>query len=128
MAKMGRPKIELNWRTIEQLASIHCTHEEIAFVVGVSVDTLERHSISTHGITFAEFCRQKRKVGKASLRRTMWDNAVNKNNITMMIWLSKQHLEMSDKVENLNENINTEKVYVAEWGGKHEQSDDSDKE
>jgi hypothetical protein len=39
---MGRPRIEFDRKVIEGLASIQCTDEEIAAVLGVSVDTLTR--------------------------------------------------------------------------------------
>lgn len=37
-----------------------------------------------------------------SLRRAMWKKAVEGTDNTMMIWLSKQHLGMTDKQENIN--------------------------
>ena len=35
--KRGRPKKQLNYEAIEKLASIHCTQDEIASFLGVSV-------------------------------------------------------------------------------------------
>lgn len=70
------------------LAKLHCTNREIASLVGISVDTLQRryHDILDKG----------RDEGKMTLRRSMWDLALNGRNPTMMIWLSKQHLGFSD--------------------------------
>lgn len=70
------------------LAKLHCNNREIASLVGVSVDTLQRryHDILDKG----------RDEGKMALRRSMWDLALNGKNITAMIWLSKQHLGFSD--------------------------------
>jgi len=95
----GRPKIEIDWKKIENLASIHCTQEEISFVMSISVDTLDRACKREHHISFAEFCQQKKAMGKMSLRRAMWDMAVIQKDKTMLIWLSKQHLDFSDKME-----------------------------
>ena len=36
----GRPKKEIDMDLVEKLANIQCTQEEIACVVGCSVDTL----------------------------------------------------------------------------------------
>jgi len=87
---IGRPPIEVDEDLIEKLASIHCTMAEIASTVGCSVDTLERR--------FAETIKRGKDKGKSSLRRIMWKKA-QEGNPTMMIWLSKQHLGMSDKIE-----------------------------
>lgn len=122
--KGGRPKVVIPWEMVARLASLHCTQEEIAFTIQISVDTLERACKRENQIGFAEYCRQKKEWGKASLRRAMWDLAVNGKDKTMLIWLSKQHLGFTDKIEQNNiQNINLEKTYVAEWGGKYETPD-----
>ena len=45
---VGRPKIQIDYNTVEKLANIQCTQEEIASFLGVSVRTLQRDE---------EFCR-----------------------------------------------------------------------
>ena len=92
---MARPLLEIDESLVEKLASIHCTMEEIGSVVGCSVDTLERR--------FADIIKRGKDKGKSSLRRVMWQKAQD-GNATMMIWLSKQHLGMSDKIETKEEN------------------------
>jgi hypothetical protein len=83
---MQRKPIDLE--LVYGLAKLHCTNREIASLTGVSVDTLQRqyHDILDKG----------RDDGKMTLRRSMWDLALNGKNPTMMIWLSKQHLGFSD--------------------------------
>ena len=85
---MARPTIEIDQALVEKLASIHCTMEEIASVVGCSVDTLERR--------FAEPIKKAKDKGKSSLRRHQWE-AAQKGNITMLIWLGKQLLGQRDQ-------------------------------
>lgn len=85
---MGRPKKNIDPEQVKNLAAIHCTMQEIAAVVGCSVDTLEKR--------FSDIIKEGKDQGKASLRRQMW-KAVNNGNVTMMIWMSKQLLGMSDK-------------------------------
>lgn len=87
---MARPRLKIDVGLVEKLASIHCTMEEIASVCGCSVDTLERR--------FADVIKRAKNKGKSSLRRHQWELA-QKGNATMLIWLGKQLLDQSDKVQ-----------------------------
>lgn len=95
----GRPKIDLDWDIIKNLCGIQCLQEEIAQVMGCSLDTVERACRRTHGVSFAEFYRQKKGVGRVSLRRKQWEIAM-RGDKTMLIWLGKQALGQADKLEN----------------------------
>jgi len=88
--KVGRPLIEIDYATVEKLALIHCTQEEIAHFLGVSVDTLLSRK------EFVEIYKKGISKGKMSLRRMMWKQA-EEGNVTMMIWLSKQLLGYWDR-------------------------------
>ena len=117
MAKTGRPPIQINQNEFEKLCAINCTLEEIAGWFKCSPDTIERWSKKTYGVTFAEVYKKNSSQGKISLRRKMFETAIG-GNVTMMIWLSKQHLGMSDKVEEKAEVQATvgHVEYVATWG------------
>lgn len=106
---MARPRKVIDEALLRKLAVIHCTQEEMASVVGVSVDTLQRR--------YAAQIKSGRDEGKMSLRRKMWEMALN-GNVSLLIWLSKNELGMSDKVEEKKEvNAKVEAIeYVAEWG------------
>lgn len=94
---VGRPKKPIDYKLAEQLASIMCTQEEIASIMDLSVRTLQRDE---------EFCRIYKKgldKGRMSLRRKQFSKAVNEGNATMLIWLGKQHLGQTDKVENMKD-------------------------
>ncbi len=91
--KGGRPKIPLDEALIERLAMIHCPNVEIAAAVNCSVDTLTDRC--------SELLAKGRSKGKASLRRIQWEAAM-KGNVVMMIWLGKQLLGQSDKLETDN--------------------------
>ena len=88
---MARPKKVIDADLVRSMAEIQCTHEEIAHVVGCSVDTLTRHG-------FAELINKARETGKSSLRRQQYQAAMN-GNPTMLIWLGKQYLGQRDKSE-----------------------------
>ena len=93
-SKVGRPKAKVDVEILKNLASIGCPTYEIASVVGVSARTLERN--------YAEIIDTYREKGKSSLRKKMYDKAVKKDNTMMQIFLSKNMLGMSDKVQQTN--------------------------
>ncbi len=92
--QVGRPKLVVDLEILGNLAQIGCPNYEIASVLGISQRTLKRN--------FANFIEENREKGKASLRKKMWDKAVKKDNTHMQIWLSKNYLNMRDKVETQN--------------------------
>ncbi len=92
--QVGRPKLVVDLQILGNLAQIGCPNYEIASVLGISQRTLKRN--------FANFIEENREKGKASLRKKMWDKAVKKDNTHMQIWLSKNYLNMRDKVETQN--------------------------
>ncbi len=87
---MARPKLQLDEKLIEKLATIHCPIKEIAAMLDCSVDTLDRN--------YADLIAKGREKGKSTLRRTQW-NAAMSGNVVMMIWLGKQLLGQSDKMD-----------------------------
>ena len=93
-SKVGRPKAKVDVEILKNLASIGCPTYEIASVLNVSARTLKRN--------FAEIIDQYKQKGKASLRKKMYDKAVKKDNTMMQIFLSKNYLGMSDKVQQTN--------------------------
>jgi hypothetical protein len=100
--KNGRPKIEFTdkvWENIEELCKIQCTASEIASFLKTSTDTLSRRVKEKYGKTFAEYYKIHSEGGKSSLRRAQWKKAVHEGNTAMLIWLGKQYLGQTDKVE-----------------------------
>lgn len=92
----GRPKKILNQNgieTVKTLARIQCTDEEIASVLGATVDTLLNKN---NKAAFLEAKAQGQESGKASLRRMQFKTA-EAGNATMLIWLGKQYLGQTDK-------------------------------
>jgi hypothetical protein len=95
--KLGTRK-PIDWDEFDKLCAIHCTLVEIAEWFKVSDDTIERAVEREHGIKFAEYFKRKSGTGKMSLRRKMYQTAMQ-GNVTMMIFLSKQLLGFADKHE-----------------------------
>jgi len=86
---MGRPKKDLDEDVIANLSQIGCTQEEIGAVVGISARTLQRR--------YADLVAENKNKGKASLRKKLWEKAL-KGDPKLLIWLSKNELNMVDKI------------------------------
>lgn len=88
---MARPRKQIDIKLLEGLANIGCADTEIATLVGVSVDTLNRR--------FAEILCKGRETLKTRLRKLQL-RAAEDGNVTMLIWLGKQYLgQREPKVE-----------------------------
>jgi IS30 family transposase len=94
--KGGRPRKEIAQHTFERLCEVQCTLEEMAHVLNVSEDTIERWCKRTYELGFADTYKKFSAFGKTSLRRYQFE-AAKKGNPTMQIWLGKQYLGQSDK-------------------------------
>jgi hypothetical protein len=92
----GRPPVAIDWGLFGDLCEMHCTLEELAGFFRCSPDTIERAVKEEHKIGFADYSRQKRGSGTASLRRAQMQGALA-GNPTLLIWLGKQLLGQRDK-------------------------------
>lgn len=99
----GRPPKQIDYKMLNNLCQIQCTGEEIAHMLEIDYDTLNRKLKLETGKCFTEYYDEKRAGGKCSLRRRQF-LAAQDGNTTMLIWLGKQYLGQSDKLESKNEN------------------------
>lgn len=95
---MARPRKEIDVAEFDKLCAIQCTKTEIAWFFGVSEDTLSRRIQEECGESFADYYKKASSEGKMSLRRKQFELAM-KGNTTLCIWLGKQYLGQSDKLE-----------------------------
>ncbi len=95
---MGRKKLEVDWEHVQELASMGCTVSEVALELDVSEDTLLRRCREEHDMTVYDYLDLHRDRGRTSLRRAMYNNAME-GNVTAQIFLAKQRewLGMTDK-------------------------------
>lgn len=89
MATLGRPIKPIDVNILKQLAEIHCTHLEMAKVLGCSRDLLEKK--------YGDILEEGKQCGKASLRRAMWKAGVENGNTAMLIFMAKNLLGMTDR-------------------------------
>tara|TARA_R110002051_G_scaffold308696_1_gene380859 strand:- start:718 stop:1053 length:336 start_codon:yes stop_codon:yes gene_type:complete len=97
----GRPRIQIDVKVLERLCEIQCTQQEMAYILGCSVDTLKRH--------YSDVINVGKSLSKVTLRRAQWKNAIEKNNVTMQIWLGKNMLNQSDSP------LNEENETILPW-------------
>lgn len=92
---------KIDKKQFEKLCSLQCTLLEICDYFDVEDDTLNLWCKKTYKKTFSEVFKIKRGKGQISLRRMQWQQA--EKNATMAIWLGKQYLGQTDKVETKTE-------------------------
>jgi len=87
---VARPKKNISEEQVLQLAAINCSYAEMGAVLDCDESTLTRR--------FAQVIQKGRETGKMSLKRKQWEVAMG-GNVTMLIWLGKQNLGQTDKME-----------------------------
>ena len=101
---MARPSKDLEnmefdgWDQLDALI-IWASQEYCCEKLGVNTDTLTRKIKEAHGMGFAEYKRKRQEPMRINLLKKQYDVAMS-GNVSMLIWLGKQHLGQSDKAEN----------------------------
>jgi len=91
-------KKPIDWDQFDKLCMLQCTKVEIAAFFSMSDDTLSRRVKEEFNCTFAERYAEKKQAGFASIRRKQFEVAMA-GNVAMLIWLGKNWLHQSDKIE-----------------------------
>lgn len=91
-------KLELDYTLLDSLLRIQCTLNECASVMGINSDSIYQTIVRDKGMTFERYREIHAGHGKASLRRTMFQMAIEEKNPTMCIFLSKQYLGFAEKI------------------------------
>ena len=105
-SKGGRPKFDMEekkftaWEQLDSLI-IWASQEYCAEQLGISVDTLMRNIKSRTGLSFAEYKHQKKEVVRINLFKKQYEVAM-RGNVAMLIFLGKNELGQSDKLETKN--------------------------
>lgn len=94
----GRPKAVIDWDRVGKMCEAGASGVGIAATLGIDEGTLRKRSETDHNCSFSEFSRQKKAKGDELLRVAQFNTAM-KGNVTMQIWLGKQRLNQSDKME-----------------------------
>lgn len=94
MAKMGRPRKEIDFDVFEKLCAMQCTLEEVAGFFEMTEDTLNERLKEKYGDTYSGVYKIYSQQGKVSLRRKQFNLA--DRSASMAIWLGKQYLDQKD--------------------------------
>lgn len=100
--KGGRPRKELSDQDFDRLVAmirIQCTQDEICGVFGMTAETLNTRLEERGEGSFSTLYKKHGDEGKASLRRMQW-KAAEAGNPTMLVWLGKNMLDQTDKIDN----------------------------
>lgn len=76
---------------VEEMVKIGCSHASIAVIKRIDVKTLKKHFARELEVGPEERARQ--------LRNVQWEMAVHDKSVPMAIWLGKNMLGQTDKVE-----------------------------
>jgi len=87
--KAGRPKLELNEEQVYKLASLNVSVKNISDVLNCSVSLLNKN--------YLDVINAGRANLRTSILRTQYEVGITNKNVTMLIWMGKQHLGQADK-------------------------------
>ena len=119
MAKMGRPRKEINKTEFEKLCYLQCTEREFCSWFDVSDETLNKWCKENYdGRTFLDVFKEKRENGIISLRRTQFQLA--EKSPAMAIFLGKNLLGQTDKVEQTVNDVSEHKGITINFADKGE--------
>ena len=117
MAKMGRPRKEINKTEFEKLCFLQCTQREFCSWFDVSDETLNKWCKENYdGRTFLDVFKEKRENGIISLRRTQFQLA--EKSPAMAIFLGKNLLGQTDKVEQTVNDVSEHKGITINFADK----------
>lgn len=104
--KTGRPPFTVNWTRVDELLKYGANGVQVAASLGIHYDTLVNalHREKPDYPTFSAYIQEKRSIGDALLLESMYKNAVENEDKTMQVWLSKNRLGYTDKQEVKSEN------------------------
>jgi hypothetical protein len=86
--------VEVNYESVEKLALIQCSEEEMAGFFELTLDEWNALKDSDEKLRMA--IERGYQQGHMGLRRRQWKSAES-GNTTMLIWLGKQYLGQSDQ-------------------------------
>ena len=110
---MARPKDAFDWKLFDALIKNESSEQFCAEImlttIGIDPDfkkiqaqikLIQRRVKEKWDCSFVQYREQKKEHRRGQLRQWQWKCA-EKGNPTMLIWLGKQYLGQSDKIESL---------------------------
>lgn len=99
--------LPIDWELMKDQIGKGMSLEVVAKSHGYSLDIIKKRCRKELRLQFNDFVVLSEEASKTQLKNAMWEKAINDGNVAMQIWLSKNILGYSDKVE--------QKVDVTQW-------------
>lgn len=96
--KIGRPSKEVNWDKLDAALQFGARMIDCRGLLDMDELTISKNIKLKYGLLFAEYRELKMSTMRAKLLQKQFDVAMQ-GNVTMLIWLGKQHLGQVDKIE-----------------------------
>lgn len=93
---MGRPRKEIDVEKLEELAILNPTVEEIAAFFRIAKQTAVNLLKQKK---YKDVLERGASARRTSLKRAQFNAAVNKGNVSMLIWLGKNELDQRDRAD-----------------------------
>ncbi len=96
--KGGRPKLQWDvdqWRRFDTFCAARDVQDDIAEAMEADKKTIDALCKREKGMSFSEYCNQKRGYGRALIAGKQLEVALS-GNIAMLIWLGKQWLDQKE--------------------------------
>jgi hypothetical protein len=107
-----KPKTVINWEIVNQLLECGATQRECASQLGITAPTLAIRCEEDHGLMWQDYSRMWSDKGCNSLRMTQHQKAIDEKDTKMLIWLGKQRLGQTDKIEQDNSQVTLPSVNI----------------
>lgn len=108
--KIGRPHKEINWDKLDAALQFGARMIDICGICDISENTVVKAIKEKHEVSFSEYRDLKMSTMRARLLQKQFDVAMA-GNVTMLIWLGKQHLDQKDKSE-IESRVNTIQINI----------------
>jgi len=96
--KMGRPEKEMNWVLLDSILQLGARLIDCAEMLDMSEDSVQNKIKDEYGCTFSVYRERKMSKIRMRLLQKQYDVAML-GNVSMLIWLGKNILNQSDKME-----------------------------
>ena len=96
--KVGRPEKDFNWELIDGVLQFGANLIDCSELLKVSDDTIQRRIKKEFNCTFTEYRHKKMSKMRMKLLQKQYEVAMS-GNVALLIWLGKQHLGQTDKIE-----------------------------
>jgi hypothetical protein len=109
--KMGRPEKVIDWKLLDSILQFGARLIDCSEMLDMSDDSIQNKIKEEFGCTFSEYRERKMSKMRMKLLQKQFDVAMS-GNTALLIWLGKQHLGQSDKMETKSIEVSKEDTKI----------------